>query len=150
MPPGDLLDDPATFPGLLRRVVIRRPEQQIPARPVVPPVRYRNLLLVVAQRKPRLLGRDRQSRSSIRKQQRHIVLVPPRRPLRQAALGRHRAQKVQPLRRRRRRRPGTTGPARIDEHAAGDRTSSACTTTGTNRPALLCATSTTGWPRGVL
>src|SRR5262249_28448264 len=58
MPAGDPLDVPTTFPGLLRHAVIRRPEQQIPAWPVVPATRYRNLLLVVAQRKPGLLGRD--------------------------------------------------------------------------------------------
>ena len=53
MPAGDLLNVPTTFPGLLRHAVIRRPEQQIPAWPVVPATRHRNLLLVVAQRKPR-------------------------------------------------------------------------------------------------
>src|SRR6266498_4272227 len=96
MPAGNLLDVPTTFPGLLRHAVIRRPEQQIPAWPVVPATRHRNLLLVVAQRKPRLLGRDRRSGLRIRKQQRDVVLVPPRRPLRQPAFSHGGTQELQP------------------------------------------------------
>src|SRR6266508_1251453 len=100
------------------------PEPQIPAWPVVPATRHRNLLLVVAQRKPRLLGRDRRSGLRIRKQQRDVVLVPPRRPLRQPAFSHGGTQELQPLGRRGRGRPGTGRQPCVDEQAPGDRTPS--------------------------
>src|SRR6266498_3462018 len=128
MPAGNLLDVPTTFPGLLRHAVIRRPEQQIPAWPGVPATRHRNLLLVVAQRKPRLLGRDRRSGLRIRKQQRDVVLVPPRRPLRQPAFSHGGTQELQPLGRR-----GSRATASLTSSATrGQNGGSSASATSTN------------------
>src|SRR5256885_176027 len=65
VPSGDLIDVPATFPRVLGHPVIRLTEQQVPAGPVAPTSRDRDLLLVVAQRKPGLLGRDGGSSTAV-------------------------------------------------------------------------------------